>query len=30
MKYRESKTEAVKGKEFGTEQIDHKKKLKFI
>jgi hypothetical protein len=30
MKYRESKIEAVKGKEFGTEQIDHIKKLKFI
>jgi hypothetical protein len=30
MKYRESKTEAVRGQEFGTEQINHKKKLKFI
>jgi hypothetical protein len=30
MKYRESKIEAVKGKEFGKEQIDHIKKLKFI
>jgi hypothetical protein len=30
MKYRESKIEAVRGKEFGTEQINHKKKLKFI
>jgi hypothetical protein len=30
MKYRESKIEAVRKKEFGTEQINHKKKLKFI
>jgi hypothetical protein len=30
MKYCESKIEAVRGKEFGTEQINYKKKLKFI
>jgi hypothetical protein len=30
MKYRESKIEAVRKKEFGTEQINHNKKLKFI
>jgi hypothetical protein len=30
MKYREYKIDAVRKKEFGTEQINHKKKLKFI
>jgi hypothetical protein len=30
MKYRESKIEAVRKKEFGTEQVNHKKKPKFI
>jgi hypothetical protein len=30
MKYHESKTEICRGQEFGTEQINHKKNLKFI
>jgi hypothetical protein len=30
MKYRESKIEAVRKKEFGTEEANQKKKLKFI
>jgi hypothetical protein len=30
MKYRESKIEEVRSTEFGTEQANHKKKLKFI